>query len=186
MILWITRFVVSFLVNTDVTDAGCSKSCILFGVERLHLERKLREICSQMFDHFEIILPRTPAMVFSTHQQKMAKAELLNGFYFAINFCQCQSTTMNFVFLAESTIHATVGTDVGKIERKIELHGATKAFEGESVRFLRHRFEIGFRSRRNECKEIFDIAVFIAQRALHIGRCLRINVASYLFKIELT
>ena len=70
----------------------------------------------------------------------MPKTKLLNGFYFSIYLREGQATTMNLVFHTKSTIHTTIRTDVGKIEGKIELHGAPEAFDRKAARFMRHRF----------------------------------------------
>ena len=108
MVDGVSAFVVSLLVDADIVELGASEHRILFGLERLHLERYLREVVFYCFYYFVVITCIGLAWSVARNEQYMLVSELFDSLRLGCYLIECEHLASYLVPCAEAAVYARI------------------------------------------------------------------------------
>src|SRR5690554_4425182 len=183
VVLWISGLLVGLLINVNRVQAGLCQTGVVVRIERLNLQGQLTESGLQQAEDLFEISSSSLLWRFSGHQKKVTKGFLFNGADLCQNFFFIEHLPPDWVASAETAVNTAVFTEIGQIERQIQLHGATKTPTGQRRTLLRHRLQKCIGSRCKQSLEIFQIGPVFPQSPFYLCGDLTINGSTHLLPV---
>ncbi len=185
MHFFVKRAVVGFLVDGQAVDPGVDHLAVARGFHRIDFDGDGAEQWPDVLDagRQKIVVHRLGRL--PGNQQDVAESQIVQHLGFAPEFIERQGAARNLIAGGKSAITATVGAEIGDVNRRVKKNVLAETAQGQPVGPSRHLFQIIGRRRRQQSLQIVGAHSFRGQGPLHVGGGFRFDALAHLLWIVL-